>query len=807
MEVVEVSLLLDTGADSNYVSTRLVASLKNKIVPYKLPTPFNLHGVTGPSSHRVDHGCTLPLRMPNDLFSEEKFFIAPLGIKQDIILGLPWLEKFCPEAIAQLRSFGESSEKLPYGNVLPIRATADPCERGGQIESLTGSPETSDPDTILRFPGSTNPVAAFSAGGVLASIDAEVRRRDLATEKAVTCLRVMAAIEDRQTDLTAVRAMSAPGVRGLTGNDDNWLETIPKEFHRFAHTVFSDEAAAALPPHRPDHDCVIRIREGEKLSTSKIYDMNEEQLRTLKALLDVELAKGFIRPSHSESSAPVFFVTDPPSESRNKGQLRLVVDYRDLNRKIELDEYPIPLTRTVMSRLPKAKIFTKFDVRSGFSNIRVAPGSEAATAFKTPFGLFEYQVMPMGLATAPSVFQRFINAVLAPFLDLFCFAYLDDIIIFSESEVEHRQHVTTILEALEKNGLHLKPAKCVWSVREVSFLGYTAVAEKGIRMSDDKVTKIAALEPPRNVHEVREALGLINFYGGFIPHYSDICAPINRLTGKDVPWDWNSDCSRSWARLLKAIQDDVFLAAYDWEKPTTLETDASDVAYGGVISQPGHDGKLRPVVMFHHKFSSHEKNWDIHDKELFAIVYAFDNFRHFLAQPRFPVSVISDHRNLAKFMFSTDLLKSHDGRLGRWWQVLSAANFKIEYRTGNDNVVADFLSRYQQDATPPTGHILLPAHRFSEKASADIETWFKKSRDAPNIRKILEDGFGKKIGSALPVEHSAIHGSTARLGLHLSDFSARYAAKIGNSAVATATNLWNLEGCRRIMDRRGIGFS
>jgi len=112
-------------------------------------------------------------------------------------------------------------------------------------------------------------------------------------------------------------------------------------------------------------------------------------------LLDVELACGFIWPSPSESSAPMFFVTDPPSESRNKGNLQLVVDYRPLNSKIELDEYPIPPIRSVMSGLPMAKIATKFGVRSGFSNIRMAPGSEAATAFKTPYGLFGCQVMPM----------------------------------------------------------------------------------------------------------------------------------------------------------------------------------------------------------------------------------------------------------------------------------------------------------------------------------------------------------------------------------------------------------------------------
>lgn len=142
--------------------------------------------------------------------------------------------------------------------------------------------------------------------------------------------------------------------------------------------------------------------------------------------------------------------------------------------------------------------------------------------------------------------------------------------------------------------------------------------------------------------------------------------------------------------------------------------------------------------MFHHKFKNHEKGWDAHDQELYPIVFAFDHYRHFLAAAKFPVEVYSDHRNLAKFMFSTHLLKSHDGRLARWWQKLSGANFTIHYRTGETNVVADFLSRYgYEDTAALDSKILLPASRFSDKALADIRDWFRKT-GSPNVREIIE---------------------------------------------------------------------
>lgn len=282
----------------------------------------------------------------------------------------------------------------------------------------------------------------------------------------MTLLSLRTAIDDRQEILLA---RSTQSVNGLTRNTDNWLETIPPEFNHFADMVFSN------------------VREGDKLPACKIYDMNKEQLDTLKAIIDKQLTKGFIRPSSTSASSPVFFITDKASSSHSVSQMRLVMDYQNLNSKIYMDTYPIPPSRTVIERLPKAKIFMKFDVCAGFNNIQIKPGDEHKTAFKTFFGLYEDTVMPFGLPNAPSVFQWFINHVLAPFLEIFCFTYLDDIIIFSKNIKEHQKHVTQIFEALQANDLHLKPSKSVWKVDEVAFLGFTAIANKVIYMSDDKM--------------------------------------------------------------------------------------------------------------------------------------------------------------------------------------------------------------------------------------------------------------------------------------------------------------------------------
>jgi hypothetical protein len=618
-------------------------------------------------------------------------------------------------------------------------------------------------------------------------------------------------------------AMRAASVNGLTRNAENWLESIPGFAKRFASSVFSDEAARELPPSRPGLDCAITVKEGEKLSSCKLYDMSKEQLSTLRNILDEQLEKGFIQPSSAGNASPVFFVTDNASASRGVDQLRLVVDYRDLNSKMLLDEYPLPLVRTVMERLPRAAIFTKFDVRAGFNNIRIRPGDESKTAFKTFFGLFEYKVMPFGLATAPSVFQRFINHVLAPFLDIFVFAYLDDIIIFSENERDHEKHVTQVLEALEKAHLHLKPAKCVWNAKEVSFLGFSAVAGKGIRMSDDKLEAMRNWDRPKSVREVRSFLGLTNFYHGFIPHYSDICSPLTALTGKNVPFEWTSECQRAFDRLKTLLRNDVFLAAFDWDQPVFLETDASNTAYAGVITQDGPDGKRRPIVMFSHKFKDHEKNWPVHDKELYAIVYAFDRYRHFL-QGKHCVEVTTDHRNLAKFLTTTKLT----GRLARWWEQLANYNFLIQYRPGEENTVADALSRYVDETPHGSYDCLLPRHRFSAKALADIDTI--KGAGAvvrPSIlgfskdRYVLEAKRRKKFGSADPVSHahavwdisSARMGHKAGIGFVFggllggnSGVTKDKRGNVGENVLGARGNVGeNMLGAQGFVGRKGLG--
>ena len=231
---------------------------------------------------------------------------------------------------------------------------------------------------------------------------------------------------------------------------------LPPEYHEFLD-VFSREASDTLPEHRP-YDHKIQLESGKTPGFGPLYGMSQDELRVLKKYLEDNLTKGFIRASSSPAASPVLFVRKPG------GGLRFCVDYRGLNAITVKNRYPLPLIRETLDRLAKVKFFIKLDIIAAFNKLRMAAGEEWKTAFRTRYGLYEYLVLPFGLSNAPSSFQHYINDSLREFLDVFCTAYIDDILIYSNSRKEHTQHVRKVLERLRSAGLQVDIEKCEFSV-------------------------------------------------------------------------------------------------------------------------------------------------------------------------------------------------------------------------------------------------------------------------------------------------------------------------------------------------------
>jgi hypothetical protein len=215
---------------------------------------------------------------------------------------------------------------------------------------------------------------------------------------------------------------------------------IPKQYEGFKD-VFEKKNADMLPEHRP-YDCAIDLHEGMQPPFGPIYNLSQIELAELRKYIDENLAKNFIRHSKSSAGAPILFV------KKKDGSLRMCVDYRGLNKITKKNRYPLPLISGLLEQLGRAKIFTKIDLRGAYNLVRIKEGDEWKTAFRTRYGHFEYNVMPFGLTNAPAVFQHMMNDIFREHLDDFVVIYLDDILIFSKNEEEHKKHVRLVLEKL-----------------------------------------------------------------------------------------------------------------------------------------------------------------------------------------------------------------------------------------------------------------------------------------------------------------------------------------------------------------------
>jgi transposase InsO family protein len=458
-----------------------------------------------------------------------------------------------------------------------------------------------------------------------------------------------------------------------------------------------------LPPRRPGVDHAIKLRDANiELPTRRPYPMSPKELQAVKAYIDDQLQKGNIRPSTSPVASPVILVRKP------QGGIRVCVDYRALNELTEKDRYAPPEIRETLAQLSKARIFTKLDVVAAFNQIRIREGDEKLTTFATRFGNFEYLVMPFGLCNAPATFQRYINSALHDCLDQFASAYVDDVLVYSEDPAQHQDHVRRVLTKLREAALPVDIEKSAFGTPSVEYLGMV-ISSEGVKKDPKKVEAIREWLRPKSIKDVQAFVGFTSFYRRFIPRYSALAKPLTDLirvrqppssksdTAKGPakrkrvmyePFQWTPEAEKAFLRLKTEFAEDVLLTHYDPDREIIVETDASDFVTAGVLSQP-HDGILRPIAFFSRKMSPAEINYEVYDKEMLAIINAFENWRPELVGTEQPVKVLSDHKNLEYFMTTKRLNR----RQARWAELLADYNFRIQYRPGKENIPADTLSR------------------------------------------------------------------------------------------------------------------
>ncbi|PRP73007.1 retrotransposon nucleocapsid protein, partial [Planoprotostelium fungivorum] len=380
---------------------------------------------------------------------------------------------------------------------------------------------------------------------------------------------------------------------------------IPPEYADLA-AAFSD-GNEELPEHGP-FDMEINLV-GDKIPPmGPLYQMSEAEMNIVHTYVTDMTKKGLIRASKSPCGAPILFA------KKKDGTLRLCVDYRRLNDVTVKSTYPLPLIDEMLDRIRTGKIFTALDLKNAYWLVRIKKGDEWKTAFRTRYGLFEYLVMPFGLSNCPGNFQAKVNSMFSDMIDVFVQIYLDDFLIYSQSHEEHVQHVRRVLKRVIDHKLSVNLKKCEFHSQKVKFLGYE-VTPDGIHMCADRVESIRNWAPPVNLKALQSFLGFCNFYRGFIRNYSSIVTPMTNMTRKDVEWKWTPHLQKAFKDLKEAFVTADVCRHFDPSLPIVLETDASDFAISGVLSQRHKDG-VHPVGFMSRKMQPAELNYDTHDKEL-----------------------------------------------------------------------------------------------------------------------------------------------------------------------------------------------
>ena len=371
-----------------------------------------------------------------------------------------------------------------------------------------------------------------------------------------------------------------------------------KEATKVSFEVLCEQQHEAFLKNNKDIGCTqlieMEIDTGDSLPVAqspytlplKHYDWVRQEIETLEK-------SGVIERSLSRWASPVIVV---PKKSAPDEPLRrrLCIDYRKVNalqpevKRTDkgtgcLSLYPLPKIDEMFSKLGGATIFSTIDLRSGYYHIGLTRESRAKSAFVVPMGKWQFKRTPFGLSQAPAYFQLLIDKVLMG-CSSFAMGYLDDIIIFSKTEVEHLHHLEEIFVRLCKFGLKMKREKCSFFKKHIQYLGHL-VSERGFEPLPEKLESIRKMPALRTAKDVKQFLGLIGYYRKFVPRFADISRPLTKLTRHNVVFEWTDQCSKAFNHLRELLMEYPILRYPDPKQGYILYTDASGIGWSGVLTQ------------------------------------------------------------------------------------------------------------------------------------------------------------------------------------------------------------------------------
>ena len=416
----------------------------------------------------------------------------------------------------------------------------------------------------------------------------------------------------------------------------------------------------------------------EKPITLKPYRIPQAIRADVKQAVDEMLDQGIIEPSNSPWSAPIV-----PIRKRD-GTLRICVDYRRINQITQFDAYATPRMDELFDKLGDAKFISRLDMTKGYFQVPLAEKAREKSAFVTPFGQYQFRVMPFGMKTSAATFIRMVDILIAPLQNIV--AYFDDIVVYSRTWEEHLQNLRQLFERLREKHLTVRPSKCEFGAQKIKCLGHV-VGNGQITTDKSKVKAMLDFPLPTDKKGLRSFLGMVGYYRKHVKNFAEIAVPLTEMTKKNKPnkLQWTETSVKSFRDLKLALTQAPVLVTPDFSKPFILQTDASDTSIGAVLSQVV-DKDEHPIAYISRKLLPRERNYATIEKECLAIIWAIETFRYYLFGNSF--SVETDHNPLVWL----NQVKTKSQRLLRWSLALQPYDFAIRYRKGSSNN-ADALSR------------------------------------------------------------------------------------------------------------------
>ena len=507
------------------------------------------------------------------------------------------------------------------------------------------------------------------------------------------------------------------------------IKQVPKQYHDKIHEIIAknsrvfakdahDMGRTTWVKHDVDTGDHSPVRQRPRRLRHDQKDEIQKQIKNLQE-------SGLIRPSESEWASNVVLV------KKKDGSWRMCIDYRDLNMKtLNPDSYMLPRIDDTLDALSRAKYFCTLDILQGYHNVELTERAKQKTAFHAPYcnpSHWEYVYMPFGLIRAPRTFQRLMDRVLQGLEHKIALAYLDDIIVYGSTVNEVLDNLNVVLGRIGDSGVKLKAKKCFLFQRETNYLGHV-ISSEGVKCDPAKIEAVKQWHPMKTTRQVKSFLGMVCYYNKFIKNYAEVSRPLYDLLVKNRKFVWGEAQQEAFEKLKQALISAPILAYPSSKGRYILDTDASNFAYGAVLSQLQEDEngveQERVIAYYSKTLNQAEQRYCARRRELLAIQRSVKHFDVYLRGPEFTIR--TDHASLQYIKTLTDVTD----QMFRWIMLLEQYSYKIEVRAGVDHANADTLSRI-----PCNGKICIceRVEEFEKRAKTKVEMVYAQYLDTHTL--------------------------------------------------------------------------